>query len=126
MKSTLKIALIHDYLREYGGAERVLEALHQLFPKAPIYTAFVDQRALGIHWSKFADWPIRQTWMANIPFIKQLYSPLRVLAASAFASLDLSEFDIVISSSNAYQAKAVRTSGGIHICYCHTPPRALY
>jgi glycosyltransferase involved in cell wall biosynthesis len=122
----LKVALVHDYLREYGGAERVLEALHHLYPEAPVFTAFVDQKAMGLHWQKFADWDIQTTWMAQIPLIKKLYSPLRVLAAKAFGDLDLSQFDVVISSSNAYQAKAVRVPSGKHICYCHTPPRSLY
>lgn len=123
-----KIALIHDYLREYGGAERVLEELHELFPEAPVYTAFVDQKSLGDNWQRFKDWEIRQTFLSKIPFIKKTFSPLRVLAARAFAKLDLSEFDIVISSSNAYMAKAARASktNAQHFCYCHTPPRVLY
>ena len=65
-----KIALVHDYLREYGGAERVLEELHKIFPEAPVYTAFVDQKALGINWPTFADWEIRQTFLSKIPFYK--------------------------------------------------------
>jgi len=126
LKKNPKIALVHDYLREYGGAERVLEVLHELFPAAPIYTAFVDREALGIHWQKFADWDIRQTWITKIPFYKKLYSPLRILAPHFFESLDLSGYDMVISSSNAYFAKAVRVPNGQHICYCHTPARSLY
>jgi ABC-type sugar transport system ATPase subunit len=55
-----------------------------------------------------------------------MYSPLRVIAPKAFGDLDLSAFDIVISSSNAYFAKAVRVPNGVHLCYCHTPPRSLY
>lgn len=125
-KNPKKVALIHDYLREYGGAERVLEALKELFPDAPVYTAFMDQDALGRHWSHFQNWDIRTTWLAKVPLIKKLYSPLRVLAARAFHDLDLSDFDLVISSSNAYMAKAAHTPHGIHVCYCHTPPRALY
>lgn len=124
--SSPNIALVHDYLREYGGAERVLEALHQLYPTAPVYVGFIDERAMGRHWTKFSSWQLHQTWLASIPFIKQLYSPLRVFAPKAFAELDLSRFDIVISSSNAYFAKAVSVPNGTHICYCHTPPRALY
>jgi len=120
----MKIALVHDYLREYGGAERVLEALHELYPEAPVYVAFVDKKALGIHYQNFQGWDIRETWMANLPFIKKLFSPYRVFAARAFASLDLSNYDLVISSSNAYMAKAVKAKK--QICYCHTPPRALY
>ncbi len=122
----MKIALVHDYLREYGGAERVLEALHELYPEAPVYVGFVDQQALGRHWQNFADWEIRETWLAKLPLIKRLYSPYRVLAAKAFRSLDLSEYEVVISSSNAYMAKAVQVPQGKHLCYCHTPPRALY
>lgn len=122
----MKVALVHDYLREYGGAERVLESLHEIFPDAPVYTAFVDQKALGIHWQKFADWDIRQTWISDIPLYKQLYSPFRIFAPAAFKDLDLHAFDVVISSSNAYFAKAVQLPNGQHICYCHTPARSLY
>ncbi|MDQ3008313.1 MAG: glycosyltransferase, partial [bacterium] len=122
-----KIALVHDYLREYGGAERVLEALHDLYPEAPVYVAFTDPEAMGIHWQNFAAWDIRTTWIAKLPFYKKLYSPMRVFAARAFAELDLSEYDVVISSSNAYMAKAIkRGPRAVHLCYCHTPPRALY
>ena len=123
----LKIALVHDYLREYGGAERVVEALHELFPQAPLYVSFVDQDAMGQQWKKFADWDIRQTWMSRVPLHRKLYSPLRLIAAKCFEDLDLHEFDVVISSSNAYFGKAVRVRpGALHICYCHTPPRSLY
>lgn len=122
----MKIALIHDYLREYGGAERVLEVLHEMYPQAPVYVGFVDQEALGTNAKRFAGWQIKQTWLAKLPFIHQLYSPYRIFAPWAFKSLDLSGFDLVISSSNAYFAKAVQAPQGKHFCYCHTPPRALY
>lgn len=122
----MKVALIHDYLREYGGAERVLECLHDIFPDAPVYTAFVDQKALGIHWQKFQTWNIKETWISDIPLYKKLYSPLRLFAPAAFKDLDLHEFDVVISSSNAYFSKAVQVPNGTHICYCHTPARSLY
>ena len=121
-----RIALVHDYLREYGGAERVLEALHSLYPDAPVFTAFIDKHSMGIHWQRFSDWNLQTTWMQKIPGITKFFSPLRVLAPSAFRALDLSTFDVVISSSNAYFAKAVKVPNGVHICYCHTPPRALY
>lgn len=123
----MKVALIHDYLFEYGGAERVLEALHELYPDAPVYTSFVDRDRLGVHWSKFADWDIRESWMTKIPLYKTFVSPLRLLAMHFFEQFDLSEYDLVISSSNAYFAKAVITKSWVpHICYCHTPPRSLY
>ncbi len=121
-----KIALVHDYLREYGGAERVLEALHEIYPDAPVYTAFVDEKAMGKNWFRFASWDIRQSKLINFPFYKKLFSPMRVFAKWAFEQFDFSEYDLVISSSNAYFAKAVQVKNGKHICYCHTPPRVLY
>jgi glycosyltransferase involved in cell wall biosynthesis len=134
MSRKLKIALVHDFLVVYGGGERVVEALHQLFPEAPLYVAFVDKKALGMHWQRFADWQVHESWMRYIPLYKKFFSPLRVLAPHAFASFDLSEYDVVISSSNAYFSKAVRVRkndphgrpDAVHICYCHTPPRSLY
>lgn len=126
MKKDLRIALIHDYLIEYGGAERVLEALHELYPDAPVYTSFINKNSLGIHWERFANWNITETWITRLPFYKKLHSPYRLFAPAAFRSLDLTEFDVVISSSNAYYAKAVVVPNGVHICYCHTPPRSLY
>jgi glycosyltransferase involved in cell wall biosynthesis len=126
MKKNLKIALVHDYLREFGGAERVLESLHEMYPNAPVYTAFFDKKSLGVHADRFSNWDIRETWLAKIPLFKKLHSPLRFLAPWAFSSLDLSDYDLVISSSNAYFAKAVKVKNGKHVCYCHTPPRVLY
>jgi len=125
-KSYSKIALVHDYLAEYGGAERVLEALHDVFPQAPLYTAFVDKSKLGLSWSKFAHWDIHTTWLTKIPFHQQLFSPLRIFAPQYFEALDLSQYDLVISSTNAYFAKAIRVPNGIHVCYCHTPSRSLW
>ncbi|MBD3250668.1 MAG: glycosyltransferase [Candidatus Pacebacteria bacterium] len=126
MSTNLKTALVHDFLCEYGGGERVLEALHQIFPEAPVYVAFYDQKALGKHWQRFKSWDLRQTWFSKIPGHKKFFSPLRFLAPKAFSDLDLSEYDLVISSSNAFMAKGVRARPGSHWCYCHTPPRSLY
>lgn len=123
----MKIALVHDYLQEFGGAERVLIGLHQLYPQAPVYVAFVDPQALSGHWSLFSWWDLRPTFIQKIPFHQQLRSPLRIVAPHAFASLDLSEYDVVISSTNAYHAKAIRIRpDAVHLCYCHTPARSLY
>ncbi|MDO5561524.1 MAG: glycosyltransferase [bacterium] len=121
-----KIVLVHDFLAEYGGAERVVEALHELFPEAPLFVAFADLRNFGSKKAVFEAMDIRTTWLQYIPGVAKLRSPLRLFAPSAFAHLDLSEYDIVISSSNAYHAKSVRVPNGTHFCYCHTPPRSLY
>lgn len=121
----LKVALVHDYLREYGGAERVLENLHEIFPEAPLYTAYYYPKGLGMFNKNFKDWKIHTSWIQKFP--NKLISPFRIFAPMAFESFDLSEFDVVISSTSVYFAKAVITKpGSLHISYIHTPPRYLY
>ena len=123
----MKIALVHDYLREYGGAERVLEALHEIFPQAPIYTAYYNPNGLGVHTQRLKGWDIRTSWLQKIPGANRLISPLRIFAPMIFEGFDLSEYDLVISSCSIYFAKAVRTKPeALHISYIHTPPRYLY
>ncbi|MCL5675918.1 MAG: glycosyltransferase [Patescibacteria group bacterium] len=123
----MKIALVHDFLKEYGGAERVLEALHKIWPEAPVYTSFVDWKGLGPHSQRLGQWNIKTSWAQKIPFFTKVYSPLRFLAPLFFESFDFSGFDLVISSCNAYYAKGIITRPEtVHICYCHTPPRSLY
>jgi glycosyltransferase involved in cell wall biosynthesis len=128
MKPNLKVALAHDYLREYGGAERVLEVIHQIFPNAPLFTAYFNPEALGIHGERFKDWDIRTSWMQKVPGANKLISPFRIFAPMMFESFDLSQYDLVISSSSAvYFAKSVITKPEtLHISYIHTPPRFLY
>ncbi len=121
----LKVALVHDYLREYGGAERVLEALHELFPESIVYTAYYYPKGLGTFNNIFKDWNIKTSWIQKFP--NKLVSPLRIFAPMAFESFDLSDFDVVISSTSVYFAKAVITKpGSLHLSYIHTPPRYLY
>ncbi len=123
----MKVALVHDYLREYGGAERVVEDLHNLFPDTPVYVAYLRPEGLGHHWERLKKWDIRTSWMQKMPFANKFISPFRIFAPSAFESFDLSEYDVVISSSAIYFAKAVITKPeAVHIAYIHTPPRYLY
>lgn len=124
----MKVALVHDYLKEYGGAERVLEALHEIFPKAPVYTAYVNLDTMGENGKRFKDWDVRPSWFQKFPFASSLLSPFRIFGPMMFESFDLSEYDLVISSSSAtHLAKAVITKPEtLHISYIHTPPRFLY
>jgi len=123
----MRVALVHDYLREYGGAERVLEALHEIWPEAPVYTAFYNPKGLGIHADKFKNWNIKTSFLQNLPFANKLLSPLRIIAPKIFESFDFSDYDLVISSCNTYFSKAVITKGRTkNLSYIHTPPRYLY
>jgi len=123
----VKVVIVHDYLREYGGAERVVEDLHEIFPEAPVFTAYYNPEGLGVHNERIKDWDIHTSWMQKIPFANKLISPFRIFAPLMFESFDLKEFDVVISSSAIYFSQAVITGPQtVHICYIHTPPRYLY
>lgn len=121
----MKIALVHDYLAEFGGAERVLKVLSEMYPGAPIYTAF---RVRGSQAAKvFADKEVHESFLTPILRAGKLYSPLRFLAPLVWRSLNLREFDLVIASSSWYVTRGFRAGKNTKvICYCHTPPRYLY
>lgn len=115
MAKKLKVAIVCDWLTGIGGAERVVLELHKLYPGAPIYTSQYDPSRLD--W--FADADVRTLWLQRLP--KRLKKFLPLLRAYAFSRLDLSEYDLVISSSGA-EAKGVKTGPNtVHICYCHSP-----
>lgn len=121
----MKVALVHDYLHEFGGAERVLLALSEIWPEAPIYTAFY--KAESSAYESFKDKDIRVSWFQSLPFHSRFASPLRFLAPLVWKSFDFSEYDVVVSSANWYITKGLkRGSQTIEVCYCHTPPRYLY
>ena len=133
----MKIALVHDYIKEYGGAERVLEALHEIYPDATVFTSVYLPKFLGPHRERFKGWKIKTTWFQHVPFNHKLISPFRLIAPWVFRSFDLSEFDVVIvSATGAYFPNMIKTrknnsqfstlNSQLHICYCHTPPRYLY
>lgn len=114
-KSKPKVAIVCDWLTGIGGAERVVLELHRMFPDAPIYTSQYDSSK--IDWFEDAD--VRTTKLQTIsPRLKKF---LPLLRAREFGRMDLSEYDLVISSSGA-EAKGVHTrKDAIHICYCHSP-----
>ncbi|KUK83953.1 MAG: glycosyl transferase group 1 [Microgenomates bacterium 39_6] len=121
----VKVALVHDYLKEFGGAERVLRALCDIFPQAPIYTAFANRDSLAAQ--SFADREIIESSWAGLIKKKNLYSSLRFLVPQIWKSLDLSAYDLVITSCSGYFARGFQVGPTTKIvAYCHTPPRFLY
>ncbi len=119
----MKIALVHDYLSQNGGAEQVLKVLHDLYPDAPIYTLFYDPKKFG---DMFAGADIRGSVLAGFPFIKSHYQWFLPLMPFATEQYDLSEFDVVISSVSAFAKGIITSPNTVHICYCHTPTRYLW
>ncbi|HEY5600796.1 MAG TPA: glycosyltransferase [Patescibacteria group bacterium] len=134
----MKIALVHDYLNEFGGAERVLLALSEIWSEAPIYTAFVKKGSPA--YERFKNKKIVTSWAQKVPgFNKYLFSPLRFLAPLIWNSFSsrLADYDVILASSGWYVTKGFKrgdkwdksnkgNNRQIEICYCHTPPRWLY
>jgi len=125
----LKVAIVHDILFEYGGAERVLEELLAIFPKAALYTWFYNRQNPKIK-SSFDKYQPRSSFFSPIPFLHLLgiyISVTKLFSWIYFWSLNLRGIDLVISSSHSYNSKIVRfKKPAIHISYIHTPPRYLY
>lgn len=121
----MKIALVHDYIKEFGGAERVLKTLSEMYPAAPIYTAFRVKNSTAD--KEFNNVKIIESWLAPLLKIWKLYSPLRFLTPLIWGSFDLSEYDLVITSCSWYVTRGFKFGKNTKvIAYCHTPPRWLY
>lgn len=119
----LKVAIVHDWLVSYAGADRVVDCMHHVFPDAPIYTLVYDKEKMPA-W--FRDYDIRTTWIQKLPFATKLYKKLLPLMPGAFEALDLSEYDLVLSSSSSCSKGVITRPDAVHICYCHTPIRYVW
>jgi glycosyltransferase involved in cell wall biosynthesis len=118
-----RVAIVTDWITDMGGVARVDYALHEAFPDAPIFTSVYDPDPLAE--KHFRDLDVRTTWLQKLPGpLRKLHKFFPVLRVWAFRSLDLSDYDVIISSSSA-ESKQVRKTreDQVHICYCHTPIR---
>ncbi len=122
--SGLRVALVHEWLVSWGGSESVLLSLARLFPDAPIFTSVYSPDARVRE--AFDGRDIRPSALQMVPSIKNLYRTTLPLMPWAFGRMDLSGFDLVISSSHAFSKSVRVASGAVHLCYCHTPPRYLW
>lgn len=116
----MKVALVHDYLNQMGGAERVVLALHELFPQAPLYTSIYDPERVD---PAFRALDIRTSFMQKFPFIMKHHQPYLPFYPVAMENLDLRGYDLVLSSSSAFGKGVIVRPETLHICYCHTPMR---
>lgn len=123
----MKIAITHDYLNQYGGGERTLEALHEIWPEAPIYTSLYDMEKMTGWGFKSQGKKILTSYMQKLPLLNVLPRYYFTLFYPfAFRSFNFQGYEVVVSSAS-YAAKDIRKpKGTIHISYIHTPPRFLY
>ena len=116
----MRVALVHDYLVQQGGAERVLEAFTELFPDAPIYTIVYDREAMG---ESFANRDIRTSFLQRFPWARRNHRLFPLLMPLAVEQFDFSDFDVVLSDSASYAKGVITSPHTLHICYIHTPTR---
>jgi len=120
----MKVALFHDYLVQYGGAERVLEKLMELYPSAPIYTLLYDPDSLAPDFQKLLQRrKIITSSLQKFPFSKKRHRLYPLFMPYMVEQFDFSEFDVVISDTTGFGKGLILKPQTLHICYCHTPLR---
>src|SRR3990172_1252396 len=118
-----KVAIVYDRVNKWGGAERVLLTLHEMFPDAPLYTSVYDEK--NASWAKvFSN--IYTSFLQKIPFAKGNHEFLAPLMPLAFESFNFNDYDLVISVTSEAAKGIITKSGTTHICYCLTPTRYLW
>jgi glycosyltransferase involved in cell wall biosynthesis len=119
----LKVAVVCSYLNQYGGAERVLDVVHTMFPAAPIYTSIFWPQPFPAH---YREWDIRPSFLNRLPLIKRHHQPFLPLYPAGFESLNLDGYDLVLSVTSGFAHGVITHPGTTHICYCLTPARFLW
>ncbi|HTV73471.1 MAG TPA: glycosyltransferase [Candidatus Acidoferrales bacterium] len=119
----MRVALVHDYLNQRGGAERVFAHIANAYPEAPVYTSLFDPRTTG---DLIAPERVRTSWLQQIPLGRRYFRFLAPLYPAVFESFDLSAYDVVVSSTTAW-AKGVHVRpDAVHVCYIHTVSRFVF
>ncbi len=116
----VKVALVHDWLTNMGGAERVVINFKQLFKEAPIYTTLYNPKNLD---EELRNIDVRTSFLQNNRNLKKGHQSLLPFMPMAFESFDLNEYDVILSSSSSCAKGVVTSPDTMHICYCHTPMR---
>lgn len=128
-KRPLKVALVHDVILGLGGAEKVLLELSEMYPEAPIYTFYINKKDQYIK-KHFSKKEIYSSLIQHLPYLQKMgryFSLFKLFSWLYFHLLNLSQYNIVISSSHSFNSKGITTKGKtLHICYLYTPPKYLY
>jgi glycosyltransferase involved in cell wall biosynthesis len=123
VRGVLRVAIVHDWLNQIGGAEGVLETLVEMFPGAAIYTSIYWPDAMP---ALYRQWDIHTTWMDRLPGIHRRHQPYLLFYPLAFGGLELRGFDLVISNKSAFCMGVQTAPGTRHLCYCLTPTRFVW
>ncbi len=118
----MRVALVYDRVNKWGGAERVLLALHELFPNAPLYTSVYNPGTAP--WARVFD--VRTSFLQNFPYAPSTHELYALLMPLAFESLNFDNYDVVISVTSEAAKGIITKPGTFHLCYCLTPTRYLW
>jgi glycosyltransferase involved in cell wall biosynthesis len=119
----MKLALVHDWLNQVGGAEDVLADLVQIYPDSPIYTSIYAPDLMPPF---YQDWDIRTLWIDRMPGIHRHHQPYLPLYPAAWGGLDLSEYDVILSNKSGFCHGLQHDQQSMHICYCLAPTRYVW
>lgn len=119
----MKLALVHDWMNQVGGAEDVLSALVDLYPQRPIYTSIYAPELMPEIYQK---WDIRPLWLDNMPGIHRHHQPYLPLYPVAWHGLNLSEYDVILSNKSGFCHGLQFGRDSIHVCYCLAPTRYVW
>lgn len=119
----MRVALVHDHLMQDGGAEKILEALAEMFPNAPIYTLMYNDKLVE---KNFPGRKIEASIIHKMPLGRRRYRWFMPFMPMAIEFFDLSGYDLVISDSSSFAKGVITSPDTLHICYCHTPTRYLW
>lgn len=118
-----RMALVTSWLNQYGGAERVLEVMHGMYPEAPVYTSIYGPEFMP---QSYRSWDIRTSFMQHLPGIMKNYQTYFPLYRYAFEQFDLRQYDVVLSNTSAFAQGVLTKAETMHVCYCLTPTRFLW
>lgn len=119
----MKLALVHDWLNQVGGAEDVLATLVKLYPQSPIYTSIYASHLMP---DSYHTWDIRTLWMNRLPAVHQYHQPYLPLYPLAWRGLDLSDYDVILSNKSGFCHGVKHREKTLHICYCLAPTRYVW
>ena len=119
----MKLALVHDYLAQDGGAEAVLRAFQEIWPAAPTYVLFYNKETAH---QSFKEREIKTSFLQKIPLVKTRYQWFLPLMPHATETHELDNFDVILSSTSAFAKGVITQPNSLHISYCHTPTRYLW
>lgn len=119
----MKIAIVHDFLNQDGGAEKVLRVFQEMFPEAPTYTLLIDKKSIGQDLYKKKN---IASFLQKMPFGVSKHQWYLALMPTAIEKFDLMDYDVVLSSCSAFAKGVITKPDTMHVSYCYTPTRYLW